>query len=198
MVSAAQHLHVGFNQDNGCFAVGESAGFRIFNTHPFNEQVCHGASEMFKSIANDDALTCSSGVQRTRPMVGAWEKALKSAFFCSFGGSLIHQTRASASLRCCFDATYSPWSEAVQTHAFLATRCVLLPAKHRPAQMPGALQHVQHVPVSARCNLLYAAQSPVYPVCTCIGTRAHVEELSDGSSICKCTHIASRLHISTY
>lgn len=34
------HLHVGFNQDNGCFAVGESAGFRIFNTHPFNEQVC--------------------------------------------------------------------------------------------------------------------------------------------------------------
>lgn len=32
-------LHIGFNQDNGCFAVGEANGFRIFNTCPFNEQV---------------------------------------------------------------------------------------------------------------------------------------------------------------
>jgi WD repeat-containing protein 45 len=48
MGSSAQHLHVGFNQDNGCFAVGATTGFRIFNTHPFNEQV--GASYNCKIV----------------------------------------------------------------------------------------------------------------------------------------------------
>jgi hypothetical protein len=32
-------LYAGFNQDNGCFAVGENTGFRVFTTSPFNEQV---------------------------------------------------------------------------------------------------------------------------------------------------------------
>lgn len=30
-------LFVGFNQDQGCFSVGTSSGFRIFNTFPFKD-----------------------------------------------------------------------------------------------------------------------------------------------------------------
>lgn len=33
-----EFLGVGFNQDNGCFSVGESKGLRIFNTDPYGEQ----------------------------------------------------------------------------------------------------------------------------------------------------------------
>ena len=35
-------LFVGFNQDQGCFTVGTSHGFRIFNTYPFKDTFNRG------------------------------------------------------------------------------------------------------------------------------------------------------------
>lgn len=32
-----QILYVNFNQDQGCFTVGTSHGFRVFNTFPFKD-----------------------------------------------------------------------------------------------------------------------------------------------------------------
>lgn len=52
-------LHIGFNQDNGCFAVGEANGFRIFNTCPFNEQVRLKA--LLRRATAGVALAWSSG-----------------------------------------------------------------------------------------------------------------------------------------
>ncbi|MEW5303208.1 MAG: hypothetical protein WDW36_005921 [Sanguina aurantia] len=39
---ATEILHCGFNQDAGCFAVGTSAGFKVFNAEPFKETFCRG------------------------------------------------------------------------------------------------------------------------------------------------------------
>ena len=63
--TAPAHLHVGFNQDNGCFAVGEATGFRIFNTHPFNEQVCSafGHSKVRASVHNLYCKGCTESEQ---------------------------------------------------------------------------------------------------------------------------------------
>lgn len=35
-------LYVGFNQDQGCFAVGTQKGFKIYNTKPFKDQFVRG------------------------------------------------------------------------------------------------------------------------------------------------------------
>jgi WD repeat-containing protein 45 len=32
-------LHVGFNQDASCLAIGSTKGFQVFNCDPFSEQV---------------------------------------------------------------------------------------------------------------------------------------------------------------
>jgi hypothetical protein len=37
-----QILFVGFNQDQGCFTLGTSKGFRIFNSHPFKDTFHRG------------------------------------------------------------------------------------------------------------------------------------------------------------
>jgi len=37
-----QILYTGFNQDSGCFTLGTSHGFRIFNTIPFKDTFFRG------------------------------------------------------------------------------------------------------------------------------------------------------------
>lgn len=42
---------MGFNQDQGCFTVGTSHGFRIFNTHPFKDTFHRGINHnLYNSI----------------------------------------------------------------------------------------------------------------------------------------------------
>jgi hypothetical protein len=56
MTQERQHLYIGFNQDNGCFAVGETTGFRIFNTNPYNEQVCSIADRIYRAASSQAPL----------------------------------------------------------------------------------------------------------------------------------------------
>ena len=37
-----QILYAGFNQDQGCFTLGTSKGFRIFNTYPYKDTFHRG------------------------------------------------------------------------------------------------------------------------------------------------------------
>lgn len=49
-----QILFVGFNQDQGCFTLGTSKGFRIFNTHPFKDTFHRGKVAYIRRIIEFD------------------------------------------------------------------------------------------------------------------------------------------------
>ena len=38
--TANEVLYIGFNQDQSCFAVGTTTGFKVFNCSPFKEVLC--------------------------------------------------------------------------------------------------------------------------------------------------------------
>ena len=48
---ANEICHIGFNQEQDCFAVGTQSGFRIYNTIPFRGQFVRGKQEISADIS---------------------------------------------------------------------------------------------------------------------------------------------------